>query len=174
MSMVRQSLNNLPDEPLSRIERYLAYIVENTHGGDHTTLHNLDVADQHPESAIIGLVGDLQDIRQSIEAIEASSDVVDVVASKAALDSYDTSELHDNDIVKVLLDESRSNVISYYRWVITEGVGAWSYVGEQGPYYTKSETDSAFLALSHVTIKDVTITYPDGTYSIEKIVTYNE
>jgi hypothetical protein len=32
--------------------------------------------------------------------------------------------------------------MTYYRWVITGGVGAWSYIGQEGPYYTKSEIDT--------------------------------
>ena len=73
-----------------------------------------------------------------IEALEASSDVVDVVGTKAELDNYDTSKLSDNDIVKVLQDETRDDAITYYRWNGT----AFVYVGAEGPYYTASETDA--------------------------------
>lgn len=75
-----------------------------------------------------------------IETIEASSDVVDVVGSYAELEAYDTSKLHDNDLIKVLQDETRDDAITYYRWSTT--TETFSYVGEEGPYYTQSETDT--------------------------------
>ena len=75
-----------------------------------------------------------------IETIEASSDVVDVVGSYAELEDYDTSKLHDNDLIKVLQDETRDDAITYYRWSTT--TETFSYVGEEGPYYTQSETDT--------------------------------
>ena len=32
--------------------------------------------------------------------------------------------------------------MTYYRWVITSGTGSWNYIGQEGPYYTKSEIDT--------------------------------
>lgn len=84
-------------------------------------------------------------LQSQIDAITAASDVVDIVGTYAALQAYNTSNLQNNDIVKVLSDESRDDETTYYRWVITEGVGAWSFIGEEGPYYTKSEADSQFV-----------------------------
>lgn len=78
-------------------------------------------------------------LQAQIDAITASSDVVDVVDTKADLDDYDTTKLHDNDIVKVLEDETHSDAISYYRWGAT--AEAFTYIGSQGPFYTKAETD---------------------------------
>lgn len=75
-----------------------------------------------------------------IETIEAASDVVDVVGTYAELEAYDTSKLHDNDLVKVLQDETRDDAITYYRW--STSTETFSYVGSEGPYYTQSETDT--------------------------------
>lgn len=75
-----------------------------------------------------------------IETIEAASDVVDVVGTYAELEAYDTSKLHDNDLIKVLQDETRDDAITYYRWSTT--TETFSYVGSEGPYYTQSETDT--------------------------------
>lgn len=79
------------------------------------------------------------EIWEEIEAIEASSDVVDVVGTYAELQQYDTSKLHDNDLIKVLQDETHDDAITYYRW--NDTTNTFSYVGEEGPYYTASETD---------------------------------
>lgn len=83
-----------------------------------------------------------QEIWTEIETIEAASDVVDVVGTYAELQSYDTSKLHANDLIKVLQDETRDDAITYYRW----NGSAFTYVGAEGPYYTASETDTLLAA----------------------------
>lgn len=83
-------------------------------------------------------------LQSQIDAITSASDVTDIVGTYAQLQAYDTTGLPDNSIIKVLQDESRQDETTYYRWVITGGVGAWVLIGEEGPYYTKSQADSLF------------------------------
>lgn len=90
------------------------------------------------ENADIGLQG-------QIDAITSSSDVKDIVGTYQDLQNYDTSTLGNDDIIKVLQDSTHSDAMTYYRWVITGGVGAWSYIGQEGPYYTKSEIDTTLV-----------------------------
>ena len=113
-----------------------------------------------------------QEIWTEIEAIEAASDVVDVVGTYADLEAYDTSKLHDKDLIKVLQDETRDDAITYYRFSKT--AGTFSYVGSEGPYYTASETDTllsakqdTLIAGSNVQIAadGKTISATDTTYS---------
>lgn len=77
-------------------------------------------------------------LQSQIDAISVSSDVVDVVGTYQELVDYDTQHLKDNDIVKVLQDSTHNNALSYYRW--DKETSTWSYVGSEGPFYTKSET----------------------------------
>lgn len=77
------------------------------------------------------------DLQDQIDKIKAASDVVDVVATYADLVAYDTSHLTEDDIVKVLKDESRYNATTYYRW----SNSTWNFIGGVGPYYTQTETD---------------------------------
>ena len=83
------------------------------------------------------------DLQGQIDAISSASDVVDVVGTYAELQDYDTSKLSDNDIIKVLTDETHDDAISYYRW--NDTTNAFTYIGSQGPFYTKSETDVTFV-----------------------------
>lgn len=83
------------------------------------------------------------DLQGQIDAISSASDVVDVVGTYAELQSYDTSKLSDNDIIKVLTDETHDDAISYYRW--NDASDVFTYIGSQGPFYTKSETDATFV-----------------------------
>lgn len=79
-------------------------------------------------------------LQRQIDSIVASSDVVDIVGTYQELLNYDTSKLGDNDIIKVLDDSTHNNATSYFRW--KKSSSTWQYIGSEGPYYTKSETDS--------------------------------
>ena len=112
------------------------------------------------------------DIWTEIEALEAASDVVDVVGTYADLQQYDTSKLNNNDLIKVLQDETRDDAITYYRWSTT--TNTFTYVGSEGPYYTASETDTLLagkqdklIAGSNITIAadGKTISATDTTYT---------
>ena len=80
-------------------------------------------------------------LQSQIDAISAASDVADIVGTYAELQSYDTSKLTENAIVKVLEDNTHNDASSYYRWTGS----TWAYIGSEGPYYTKSESDSTFV-----------------------------
>lgn len=83
-------------------------------------------------------------LQSQIDALTSASDVVDVVADYTELSGYDTSKLTDNDLIKVLVDSTHSNATTYYRWSKTNS--AFSYVGAEGSYYTKAESDNKFLS----------------------------
>lgn len=81
-------------------------------------------------------------LQGQIDALTVSSGVIDVLGTYQDLQNYDTTHVKEDDIIKVLQDSTHSNAMSYYKWVITSNVGAWVYVGSEGPYYTKSEADA--------------------------------
>lgn len=87
-------------------------------------------------------------LQNQIDAISASSDVKDIVGTHAELESYDTSTLGENDIIKVLKDETHDNAATLYRWVN----GAFVLIGSEGPYYTKGEADEKFVSELYTTI----------------------
>lgn len=81
-------------------------------------------------------VANKQYVDKAIENIDLKSDVVDIVHNYTDLESYDTSTLTADDIIKVLQDETHDNASSYYRWNTT-----FEYVGSEGPYYTQTQID---------------------------------
>lgn len=85
-------------------------------------------------------------LQSQIDAITVSSDVIDVVGTYQELLDYDTQHVKANDIIKVLQDSTHNQALSYYRWVIVNHIGSWVYVGSEGPFYTKSETDELLNA----------------------------
>lgn len=116
------------------------------------------------ENADINLQG-------QIDAISSASDVTDIVGTYADLQAYDTTHLKDNDIIKVLQDESQNDETTYYRW--STSTQTFTLIGEEGPYYTKSQTDTLLQAKqdtltagSNITIgSDNTISATDTTYT---------
>ena len=64
-----------------------------------------------------------------IETLKGKSDVTDVVATYTALQNYDTTKLNNNDIVKVLADETHDRMCAYYRWSTTNQV--FTFIGTE-------------------------------------------
>lgn len=123
-------------------------------------------------TALQGSISDEQEARISadsglqtqIDALSAASDVTDIVGTYAELEAYDTSKLKDNDIIKVLQDETHDDETTYYRWNTT--TEEFSLIGEEGPYYTKAAADQKFqdklTAGDGVTIDSDNVISADG------------
>lgn len=105
----------------------LSVYATNTALGNETTAR---------ENADIGL-------QVQIDAITSSTDVKDIVGTYTELQNYDTQHLGNDDIIKVLQDSTHDNAMTYYRWL--KDTSTWQYIGQEGPYYTKSEIDTTLL-----------------------------
>lgn len=104
-------------------------------------------------------IANKQYIDKVIENIELRNDVVDIVGTYQELQSYNTSTLTANDIIKVLQDETHNNASSYYRWNTT-----FEYVGSEGPYYTQTKVDDKLdKKLDKVAKTDSWQVYGEGT-----------
>ena len=91
-------------------------------------------------------------LSQRIDTIVQGRNVRDIVGNYAELEAYDTSTLGDNDIVMVLLDNTKSGHTTYYRWKQTEG--EWEFIGGLAFTYTKTEIDEKFSAL-HIVLPTI-------------------
>ncbi len=136
-------------------------------------------ARERADIALQGAIDDEETARKNadnglqgqIDAITSSSDVVDIVGTYAELLQYPTAGLGDKDVIKVLQDETHNDAMSYYRW--NKSSSTWSYIGSEGPYYTKSETNTllgdkqdTLTAGSNITISsNNTISATDTTYT---------
>lgn len=83
-------------------------------------------------------------LQSQIDGLAAASDVKDIVGTYAELQSYDTSTLGDNDIIKVLDDSTHGDAPSYYRW--DKETETFSYIGSESASYTKAQADAKFLS----------------------------
>lgn len=104
-------------------------------------------------------------LQTQIDALSAASDVTDIVGTYAELQTYDTSKLKDNDIIKVLTDSTHNNASSYYRW--STHTETFTYIGSEGPYYTKSEADTEFLSKSDAATNYLTQANAASTYATQ-------
>lgn len=113
-------------------------------------------------------------LQQEIDDIKNSPDVVDIVATYSDLMAYDTSSLGNNDVIRVLRDETHDGQSAYYRW--STSTQTWTFIGTVGDYYTKQQIDDLLdekqdelVAGENITIADesgsLVISATDTTYS---------
>lgn len=114
--------------------------LENKIDDFYNDAHNEIVAEQERATAAE------DDLSERIDAIVQGKDVRDIVGTYAELMEYDTDTLGDNDIVMVLLDETKSGHTTYYRWHVGFP-GSWEFIGGLAFTYTKTEIDEKFRAL---------------------------
>ena len=91
-------------------------------------------------------------LHDRVNGIEAAQNLLDIVGTKAELNSWQTknpdANLHKNDKIKVLEDESMSGAGTYYKWTDEDtGVLHWKYIGKDGNYYTQTEVDNKINGL---------------------------
>lgn len=89
---------------------------------------------------IAELEGETADLQNQIDDIKNSPDVVDIVATYSDLMAYDTSSLGNNDVIRVLRDETHDGQSAYYRW--DKPHSTWTFIGTVGDYYTKQQVDT--------------------------------
>jgi len=81
--------------------------------------------------------GILTATQAEVAKLKSAQNVVEVVATKSALNSYDTTKLDVNDKIQVIADETHDGASTIYNW----NGSAWVYVGAfGGNSYTKAET----------------------------------
>ena len=76
-------------------------------------------------------------LQNQIDTIEATQNVIDLVASYAALTAYDTTNVKVNDKIQVICDETSASQTTIYSW----NNNTWNGIGMFGPYYTKSQVE---------------------------------
>ena len=81
----------------------------------------------------------IMDVEDEVEELKNNPDVVDIVATYADLQSYDTSQLTDKDVIRVLQDETHDGDSTYYRW--STSTSTWTYIGESKQYTDFVGTD---------------------------------
>ena len=106
-------------------------------GIDSTKVSQIETNRQNIANEVTNRQNADNGLQTQIDALSAASDVTDVVGTYAELQSYDTSKLKDNDIIKVIEDSTHVNASSYYRW--STHTNTFTYIGSEGPYATPAQ-----------------------------------
>lgn len=77
---------------------------------------------------ILDAIDRVQDVEDEVEELKNNPDVVDIVDTYADLQAYDTQHLTENDIIRVLQDETHDGNSTYYRW--NSATSQFDFVGE--------------------------------------------
>ena len=100
------------------------------------------------QNYILGAIDRVQSVEDEVEELKNNPDVVDIVDTYADLQAYDTQHLTENDIIRVLQDETHSGNSTYYRF--TKNPDTWTFIGEisgggggDTVYSTKTTSKSA-------------------------------
>ena len=108
------------------------------------------------QAYILDAIDRVQTLQDDVDEIKNNPDVVDIVDTYADLQAYDTQHLTDNDIIRVLNDETHDGYSTYYRF--TKNPDTWTYVGTIGSY----------------TIEEFTFTLVDDTVVTKNLAVYNQ
>ena len=153
-------------------EAYTDTVVQGATTAINTTIGTLSSLTTTSTTDIVSAINSEVSDRQSadnnlqgqIDALSAASDVKDIVGTYADLENYDTSHLGNNDIIKVLNDETHDNQPSYYRY--NKSTDTFSYIGSESAAYTKAQSDSIFVTKTteingHALSSDINLTASD-------------
>lgn len=94
------------------------------------------------QNYILDAIDRVQNIEEEVEELINNPDVVDIVDTYADLESYDTQHLTNNDIIRVLNDETHNGESTYYRY--SKQSDSWTYIGSAGSQaqtYTTQELE---------------------------------
>lgn len=107
--------------------------------GSRADLPSDTCCETRTQTLIRGVAERVMDVEDEVERLENNPDVADIVATYADLQAYDTSQLTDKDVIRVLQDETRDGDSTYYRW--STDTNTWTYIGESKQYTDFVGTD---------------------------------
>lgn len=95
--------------------------------GSRADLPSDTCCETRTQTLIRGVAERIMDVEDEVERLENNPDVVDIVDTYADLQAYSTSGLTDKDIIRVIADETKGGLSSYYRW--NSPNPGWNFVG---------------------------------------------
>ena len=98
------------------------------------------------QSYILDAIDRVESVEEEVEELKNNPDVVDIVATYADLQAYDTSKLTDKDVIRVLTDSTHDNNSTYYRY--SKSSNSFTYIGTSKTYSNFVGTDGTAAGVS--------------------------
>ncbi|MFV0552320.1 MAG: collagen-like protein, partial [Anaerorhabdus sp.] len=86
-----------------------------------------------------------QGVRDYLEELTVANNIIDIVGTKAELNAYNTSKVKVNDIITVLVDETKNNAKTFYKWLGNVGSRSWVFMYAETIKATEQYVDDTFL-----------------------------
>lgn len=109
------------------------------------------------QAYILDAIDRVQNVEDEVAELKNNPDVVDIVNTYADLQSYDTQHLTDNDIIRVLNDETHDGYSTYYRY--DKQTDTWTYIGKVDSFVFEEFT---FTLLDNTTVTKEFAVYNEG------------
>ena len=107
------------------------------------------------QAYILDAIDRVQALQDDVDEIKNNPDVVDIVDTYADLQAYDTQHLTDNDIIRVLNDETHDGYSTYYRY--NKDTDTWIYIGKVDAF--------VFEEFTFTLVDDTTVTKEFAVYN---------
>lgn len=134
----------------TKTEEYLRALAE---GGDVPT----DCCMTNTQALIAQAIERVNNLDDELQELKSNPDVVDIVATYADLQAYDTSTLTDKDIIRVLSDSTHDGYSTYYRY--SSSTDSFTYIGKVDAFVFEEFT---FTLLDNTTVTKDFAVYSQG------------
>lgn len=117
---------------------------------------------------ILDAIDRVQNVEDEVEELKNNPDVVDIVDTYADLQAYDTTHLSDNDIIRVLADETHSGNSTYYKF--NKQAGTWTFIGEISGGGIKTLTTADYNYPVNNPTRIALWRLPEGIYTLQSSI----
>lgn len=124
--------------------------------GNRADLPTDNCCNTKTQNLIVDVAKRVIGLDEEVQELKNNPDVVDIVDTYQGLMNYDTQHLTDNDIIRVLNDETHDGYSTYYRY--DKSTDTWIYIGKV----------DAFV------FEEFTFTLLDGTTVVKEFAVYNQ
>lgn len=143
----------IPQKGDTRIQSYLRIAAE----GNRSDLPTETCCMPKTDGLIVDVAERIIGLDEEVQQLKNNPDVYDIVNTYADLQAYDTQNVTDKDIIRVLNDETHDGYSTYYRY--SKSTDTWTYIGKVDAFVFEEFT---FTLLNGTTVTKDFAVYNEG------------